>query len=112
MGDAVRFLRETMNAVHVDTRHYVIRKELLFATGERFDPALLEETGDHSLQRGATGSIDGGTKPAPDLSLKAGDQLLRLGQQGQFLFQPRGIVAFPRDTFEIFKLEYPLGDIV
>jgi hypothetical protein len=33
-----------LNALHFDTRHDVIRRELLFAEGDRFDPHLLAET--------------------------------------------------------------------
>jgi hypothetical protein len=33
-----------MNAVHTRTRHYVLRRELLFHPGDPFDPALLAET--------------------------------------------------------------------
>jgi len=40
----LRFLRSVMNGVHVDTRAFVLRRELLFRTGERYDPALLAET--------------------------------------------------------------------
>ena len=41
---ALLLLRRAMNGVHLNTRHYVIRRELLFHTGDPFDPALLEET--------------------------------------------------------------------
>jgi len=40
----LRFMRHTMNTVHFNTRHYVIRRELLFHTGDVLDPASLEET--------------------------------------------------------------------
>lgn len=41
---ALRFMRHTMNTVHFNTRAYVIRRELLFSTGDEFDPESLEET--------------------------------------------------------------------
>jgi Surface antigen variable number repeat len=41
---SLSFLRGTMNKLHVNTREYVIRKELLFAEGEVFRPGLLDET--------------------------------------------------------------------
>jgi len=40
----LRFMRRTMNKVHFNTRHHVIRRELLFRTGEVFDPERLAET--------------------------------------------------------------------
>ncbi len=39
-----RLVRRTMNALHVSTRPWVIRKELLFAAGDTLDTARLEET--------------------------------------------------------------------
>jgi hypothetical protein len=33
-----------MNAIHITTRPWVIRRELLFKAGEPFDPLMLEET--------------------------------------------------------------------
>lgn len=41
---ALRFLRHAMNTVHFNTRDQVIRRELLFRTGEEFHPSLLAET--------------------------------------------------------------------
>ncbi len=41
---ALRFLRKSMNAVHFNTRHHVIRRELLFKTGENFSSDVLSET--------------------------------------------------------------------
>ena len=41
---AVRFLRRTMNSLHIETRDYVIRRELLFKEGDPFDPETLAET--------------------------------------------------------------------
>lgn len=40
----VRLMRRLMNGLHTDTRERVLRRELLFAKGQPFDPALLEET--------------------------------------------------------------------
>jgi len=40
----LHFLFRTTNSLHIDTHHYVIRRELLFAEGDRYDPALLAET--------------------------------------------------------------------
>jgi hypothetical protein len=40
----LRALRRAMNGLHVDTRTSVIGRELLFASGDRFDPARLAET--------------------------------------------------------------------
>ncbi len=40
----LRFLRRSMNGLHVNTRHYVLRRELLFESGEVFDPDKLAET--------------------------------------------------------------------
>jgi hypothetical protein len=40
----LRFLRRGMNAVHMETRRYVLRRELLFHPGEPLDPDLLAET--------------------------------------------------------------------
>jgi hypothetical protein len=39
-----RTLRRTMNALHADTRPWVVRQELLFAEGDPFDPRLLAES--------------------------------------------------------------------
>jgi len=41
---ALRLLRKAMNGLHVDTRHHVLRREILFEPGDTFDPELLEET--------------------------------------------------------------------
>ncbi len=41
---SLALLRGTMNGLHVNTREYVIRKELLFAEGQPYRPELLEET--------------------------------------------------------------------
>lgn len=38
------FLRNSMNRLHINTRRYVINKELLFAAGDVFRPAVLDET--------------------------------------------------------------------
>lgn len=40
----LRFLRQGMNTVHVTTRDHVIRRELLFRTGEAYVPDRLSET--------------------------------------------------------------------
>jgi len=45
-----RTLRRTMNALHADTRPWVVRQELLFATGEPFDARLLAES-ERNLRR-------------------------------------------------------------
>jgi hypothetical protein len=39
-----RFLRQTMNSLHVKTRPWVVSKELLFETGDPFRPYLLAES--------------------------------------------------------------------
>ncbi len=41
---ALSILRGTMNNLHINTREYVIRNELLFSEGESFRPDLLDET--------------------------------------------------------------------
>ena len=41
---AMRFLRHSMNALHFNTRHHVIRRELLFRSGEPFNSERLAET--------------------------------------------------------------------
>jgi hypothetical protein len=43
-------LRRTMNALHVQTREWVVRRELLFAPGDRFDASRLQET-ERNLRR-------------------------------------------------------------
>jgi len=40
----VRLVRRGMNALHVDTRERIVRRELLFAPGDTLDTALLAET--------------------------------------------------------------------
>ena len=40
----LRTLRRGMNGLHIETRQYVLRRELLFRTDDPYDPALLEET--------------------------------------------------------------------
>ena len=40
----VGFLRGAMNSLHTTTRSGVLRRELLFRTGELYDPAKLQET--------------------------------------------------------------------
>jgi len=40
----LRFMRHTMNTLHFNTRHHVIRRELLFEAGDVFDPENLAET--------------------------------------------------------------------
>lgn len=42
--EPVRWLHRTMNTLHVNTRHYVLRQELLFHTGEPLQPQKLAET--------------------------------------------------------------------
>ena len=44
VGSAERLLRRTMNGLHVNTRDHILRRELLFATGDVYDPARLAET--------------------------------------------------------------------
>ena len=38
------FLRQAMNSLHINTRSSVLRQELLFETGDRFDAARLQES--------------------------------------------------------------------
>jgi len=40
----VRFVRKSFNTLHINTREFVIRRELLFTEGEPFDPRTLAET--------------------------------------------------------------------
>ena len=40
----LHLMRRAMNALHVDTRQSVLRRELLFASGDPYDPRLLAET--------------------------------------------------------------------
>jgi len=41
---ALRLMRKTMNGLHVNTRQYVIRRELLFKEGQPYNPDRLAET--------------------------------------------------------------------
>ncbi len=43
-NSGLRFLRRTMNGLHFNTRHYVLRRELLFESGDVFNPDRLAET--------------------------------------------------------------------
>jgi hypothetical protein len=47
---ANRSLRRAMNALHIQTREWVVRRELLFAPGDRFDAGRLQET-ERNLRR-------------------------------------------------------------
>ena len=47
---ALRFMRKTMNGVHFSTRQYVLRRELLFESGDAFNPERLAET-ERNLRR-------------------------------------------------------------
>jgi len=40
----LRFVRNSMNAMHIETHHYVLRRELLFRTGDPLNLELLSET--------------------------------------------------------------------
>ncbi|HPF70894.1 MAG TPA: POTRA domain-containing protein, partial [Candidatus Krumholzibacteria bacterium] len=40
----LRLMRGAMNGLHTNTRDFVLRRELLFRRGDRYEPALLEET--------------------------------------------------------------------
>ena len=44
VGGPLRLLQGGMNALHIQTHPYVLRRELLFRTGEPFRPELLAET--------------------------------------------------------------------
>ncbi len=46
----LRFVRKTMNGVHFNTRKYVLRRELLFESGDSFNPERLAET-ERNLRR-------------------------------------------------------------
>jgi hypothetical protein len=46
----LRFMRKTMNGVHFNTRQYVLRRELLFDTGDTYYPDRLAET-ERNLRR-------------------------------------------------------------
>lgn len=43
-GPLLGVLRRGMNGLHTNTRHHVLRRELLFAPGDPYDPATLAET--------------------------------------------------------------------
>jgi len=43
-GGVLRFVRGAMNSVHAGTRHHIIRRELLFRSGERLKTEQLRET--------------------------------------------------------------------
>ncbi|MCK9996723.1 MAG: hypothetical protein KAH56_10655 [Candidatus Krumholzibacteria bacterium] len=43
-NNGLRFLRRSMNGLHANTRHYVLRRELLFESGDTFNPDKLAET--------------------------------------------------------------------
>ncbi|MBC8423511.1 hypothetical protein H8E07_05260 [bacterium] len=43
-GGVLRFVRGAMNTAHTGTRHHIIRRELLFRTGERLETEQLRET--------------------------------------------------------------------
>ena len=49
-GGAERVLRRAMNGLHVGTREHIVRRELLFAAGDAYDPADLAET-ERNLRR-------------------------------------------------------------
>ena len=67
----LHFVRGAMNTVHTGTRHAIIRRELLFHSGDRFDPDLLRETERNLRGLGyltnvsivATDTLDGGAVP-------------------------------------------------
>lgn len=40
----LRVVRQTMNGLHTSTKEHILRRELLFAPGDRFDPRVLAET--------------------------------------------------------------------
>ena len=40
----LRLLRRVMNGLHTTTKQHVLRREMLFAPGDRYDPELLAET--------------------------------------------------------------------
>jgi hypothetical protein len=44
VGGAERLLRRTMNGLHIRTRDHVLRRELLFAPGDVYEPERLAET--------------------------------------------------------------------
>jgi len=44
VGGAERLLRRGMNGLHIKTREHILRRELLFATGDIYDPEALAET--------------------------------------------------------------------
>ncbi len=51
-------MRRVMNGVHVDTREQVLRRELLFAPGDVYDPALLDETARNLRSLGYLNNIE------------------------------------------------------
>lgn len=60
-----RFMRRTMNSLHINTRESVLRRELLFAEGDPFDPEVLAET-ERNLRR--LGILNGVEVAAADTS--------------------------------------------
>jgi len=52
------FLRQTMNQLHVNTRRYVVARELLFATGDVYRPAQLAETERNLRQLGYLNDVE------------------------------------------------------
>lgn len=57
VGGVLAGLRKAMNGLSIDTRQYVIRKELLFRPGDLYDPALLAETERNLRELGFLNSI-------------------------------------------------------
>ena len=55
-------LRRAMNALHIQTREWVVQGELLFAPGDRFDPDRLAETERNLRRLGRPGRRDGGAR--------------------------------------------------
>lgn len=53
-----RALRRAMNLLHVQTREWVVRHELLFASGDRIDPARLAETERNLRQLGVLADVE------------------------------------------------------
>ena len=51
------FLFQAMNSVHITTRSSVVRRELLFQTGEPYDSALVAETGRNLRRMGIFKSV-------------------------------------------------------
>ncbi|MFO7609164.1 MAG: POTRA domain-containing protein [Candidatus Krumholzibacteriia bacterium] len=54
----VRLMRRLMNGLHTDTRERVIRRELLFVRGQRYEPGLLEETARNLRTLGFLNDVD------------------------------------------------------